>query len=141
MVSVVPSTMLTVGGGCGTAETVGSAGGGIGPPANKGVTVVVIASSFVPAAGGCTTVVVVVPLLSTETTCCACPVVAACFLARSSALSCFDAHPDRMDTTNSRTSIGIRRAQIYELSLSMVDPLSHVSSCNADSKFCISGLR
>src|SRR5580692_6116318 len=112
--------MLTgAGGGCGTAETVGSEGAGTGAPAAGGVTVVVIASFVCPAAGGCTTVVVVVPFLSTETTCCACPVLAASFLACSSAFSCLEPHPERMTTPNTSASTGIRPVQADEPEFSM----------------------
>jgi hypothetical protein len=58
-----------------------------------GVTVVVTACVACPGAGGCTVVVVTFPFLSVETTCCACPVDAACFLAASIAVSCFDLQP------------------------------------------------
>src|ERR1035441_1413289 len=125
MVSIVPAGMVTLT-GCGTAETVGPEGAGTGAPAAGGICVVVIAALVCPAGGGCTTVVVVVPFLSTETTCCACPVLAACFLACSSACSCFELHPERMPATNTNTRTGNGPARSNERDLNMVDPLSRL---------------
>src|SRR5580698_2376407 len=114
IVSAVPAGIVTftgtgAGGGGGTAETVGPEGAGAGVPAATGVTVVVVASVVWPEAGGCTTVVVVVPVLSTVTTCCAWPVFAACCLARSSAFSSFEAHPQSNPIETASTAINPSR--------------------------------
>src|ERR1035438_271853 len=119
--------MLTL---IGTAETTGPEGAGTGAPGSSGVTVVVTASVVCPDVGGCTTVVVVLPFWSTETTCCDCPVAAACFLACSSARSCFELHPERMPANNTNTRTGSGLARSNEPELNMVDPLSRVrKSC------------
>lgn len=94
----------------------------MGAPAAGGVVVVAIASIVCPFAGGCTTVVVVVPFLSTETTCCGCPVAAACCLAWSSALSCFDSHPDSMAAANTSIRTGIRPGRTNEPALNIINP-------------------
>src|ERR1700755_718400 len=119
--SEVPAGMVTSsgaggaagGGGCGTAETTGAEGDGLGVPTAGGALVVTRVGSFCPVAGGCTTGGVVIPSLSTETTCCGWPVATACFLACSRALSCFEAQPN-MPAANTSDRAGTLPLRIHQ---------------------------
>jgi hypothetical protein len=63
-------------------------------------------------------VVVVTPSLSTETTCCGWPVAIACFLACSSAFSCFEAHPN-MPAAKTSVNAGTLLLRIHQENLNI----------------------